>query len=54
MMSNLFLRCQHTIRFAATHKKEVAVSKREAKSAGVHPGADSISAYWRSQAGKGD
>jgi hypothetical protein len=35
MMSNLFLHCQHTIRFAAT-RKEVAVSKCEAKSAGVH------------------
>jgi hypothetical protein len=34
MMSALFLD-QHTIRFAAT-PKEVAVSKGEAKSAGVH------------------
>jgi hypothetical protein len=35
MMPELFLHCQHTIRFAAT-RKEVAVIKREAKSAGVH------------------
>jgi hypothetical protein len=36
-MCNLRLRCQHTIRFAAT-RKEVAVNKREAKSVGMHAG----------------
>jgi hypothetical protein len=33
----LFLHCPHTIRFAAT-RVEVAVTKGEAKSAGVHAG----------------
>jgi hypothetical protein len=37
----LFFDCQHTIRFAATRKEEVAVSKREAKSCGVHVSVDS-------------
>jgi hypothetical protein len=35
MIANLLTLRQHTIRFAAT-RKPVAVSKREAKSAGVH------------------
>src|SRR5262249_37582066 len=37
MMCSLFLHCLHTIRFAAPHK-EVAVTKGEAKSVGVHAG----------------
>ena len=35
MIAGLLTHTQHTIRFAAT-RKGVAVSKREAKSAGVH------------------
>jgi hypothetical protein len=35
MIAGLLKHTQHTIRFAAT-RKEVAVTKREAKSAGLH------------------
>jgi len=48
MIAGLLEHIQHTIRFAAT-RKEVAVSKREAKSAGLHAACIVVRIFPRSQ-----
>jgi len=48
MIADLLEHIQHTIRFAAT-RKEVAVTKREAKSVGVHAGCIVVRSFPGSQ-----